>query len=294
VTAQVRAAVCAEAPRLEVTNALLGDPVPGVRKALTVSYRADYVMHEATAIEKSTLHLDHPDYQARLISWCLPCHKRHADLFTTLPLVIAAANASPPVEIVIVDYGDQKPLGWKVRELLGQHALRHENGCMVVVNRTYPYFHMAHARNVSIRSATGEVVVIASADIIPAVGLFAELRRRFARSGSRLLRPSNGTYEGVIACYRDELVAAGGFDERIEFYGPEDKELSDRLDRRHVTQSEYPSSMLAIIPTPEDVKVSHYRETRSKQSMHKHGMVAWRDNEARGVLVANEGQSWGQ
>ena len=46
----------------------------------------------------------------RVISLCIPAHARTYDLKKTLPHLIAAVNASPPVEIVILDYNSPDDL----------------------------------------------------------------------------------------------------------------------------------------------------------------------------------------
>src|SRR5262245_58509676 len=78
------------------------------------------------------------------ISYTLPCHRREADLFTVLPSIIAAANASPPVEIVIVDYGNPEVLAPRVWPWLRECR---EGVSLVVPRIERDFFHMAHARN---------------------------------------------------------------------------------------------------------------------------------------------------
>ena len=45
-----------------------------------------------------------------LISLCLPCHNRTHDLKRVMPYLLGAANFSPPVEIVVIDYNSQDDL----------------------------------------------------------------------------------------------------------------------------------------------------------------------------------------
>lgn len=233
------------------------------------------------------------------LSYTLPCHRRDADLVQALPSVIQAANTVGGVEILIVDYGDQPPLAPLVRDVLAQHPLApakpHQaaNVLHIHVDRSRPHFHMAHARNVGIQQARGTFVMIASADFLPEKDLFLSLDAILAVGRATWLIP-DPDLKGAIVCRRDELLAAGGFDERLEFYGPEDKELEARLRRRGAPRGTYPSSLLRVIPTPDAVKVRGYREPLSKRDMSRRGRVILWENNAAGVTVANQGLTWGQ
>lgn len=223
---------------------------------------------------------------ASTISYTLPCHKRWDDLQVALPTVIAAASASPPVEIVVVDYGNPGGLYTQVSGLV--HDLRSSGGGVNVRvhHVAREFFHMSHARNCGIRAATGDVVVAFLADQLLRPGFFEHVRAT--------MRP--GIYMKWIETFvfnRDEILAAGGFDERMEFYGPEGKELADRLDRRGLSQHRIPDRLVSQIPTPNGKKLQHYRERLSKRRMHEMGMAIWRENQTSGLMVANEGHEWG-
>jgi hypothetical protein len=101
-------------------------------------------------------------------------------------------------------------------------------------------------------------------------------------------------YQGTLVCAKDELIAAGGYDERMEFYGPEDKELEARLRRRGTPSSEYDSRVLSVIPTPDVKKTSGYRIAISKRAMHLDGKRILEQNAQLAALTVNEAQPWGQ
>jgi hypothetical protein len=221
------------------------------------------------------------------ITWTIPCHRRVKDLASTLPQVIAAANAHPPVEIVLLDYANPEPLPRWEQVMIGSSTLR------VVTYRGRDHYHSAHARNLTIRAATGDVVVIASSDIEPRFEFFPLIRQRMAETEAVWLRP-DVQFVGVIACQRQALLEAGGFDERIEFYGSEDKELAERLARRGLACASYDaSSVLAMLRTTNQEKIRNYRLPMSKIDMMRHGSAILKENRTRGLLVANEGKDWG-
>ncbi len=224
-----------------------------------------------------------------LISLCIPCHARTSDLKRVMPFLLVAANYSPPVEIVVVDYTSPDDL----REFMGKVMNSYLERGNIIVYRHYgkrDYYHMAHARNLSVMAASGEYIVISSADIILAENFFAKIRSILEETGADWLQPRR--YQGVIVCKRSEFIAAGGYDERFEYYGPEDRDLALRLERRGLKKGRYPSNLLTVLYTPREEKARNYRIRslwRMKDEMHK----IFKENIANGVLVANEGVEWG-
>ena len=224
------------------------------------------------------------------LSYCVPAHRRTASLTLTLPSVIAAANASPPVELVIVDYASQDGLLNLLASV--RPTLHVPNRWQIVSYRGRPHYHMAHARNLSIRQASGTYLVLSCAECRLEPVFFAGLRTRVAETGATWLLPTGNRWQGVVVCRREELVAAGGYDERVEFYGPEDKELNARLERRAGPAAFYPHQWLVDLPHRN--KTAHYRLPLSKREMHHEGRSYLLDAAARHALVANEGIAWGQ
>ena len=220
----------------------------------------------------------------RLVSYTLPCHKREADLRATLPSVIVAANAAPPVEIVIVDYGHPGTLV----KLVWEHLTYCDEGVALRSIRVErEHFHMAHARNVGIREARGEYVVAFLADQIISETFFGAVRRGLAEP-KRLLK-----WQETFAARRTDWLALGGIDQRFEFYGPEGKELTDRFERAGFTVAPFEGCDISQIRTSNVEKVRNYRLPMTKMEMHLLGMEVWKDNQARGVTVANQGVEWG-
>jgi GT2 family glycosyltransferase len=224
-----------------------------------------------------------------LISYTIPCHKREADLVRVLPAVVRAAYMSPPVEIVLVDYAN----GLSGLPLPSVPFL--ESGNVLTITRYdgREHYHMAHARNLSIKAATGDYVVISSADIRPNSEFFAVVRERLIETGADWLVPDL-CYVGVIVCRRQALIDAGGYDERFEFYGSEDKDLNLRLRRRGLVSAPYRAcDHLTMFRTTNWDKVKNYRLPITKTEMMQRGSAILRENTAAGILVANEGQEWG-
>ena len=224
-----------------------------------------------------------------LISLCLPCHNRTHDLKLVMPYLIGTANFSPPVEIVVINYSSQDDLHAYMTRIL-ETPLAEGNSIVYERYIGRDHYHMAHARNLSVLASSGDYFVITSADIY--------FEPHFIRAARNMLELYDYTwlyderYCGVIICRREEFIAAGGYDERFEFYGPEDRDLDARLRRRGARFGVLPPGLVHVISTPNEEKIRHYRLPLSKREMHLDGMRVLMENNANGVLVANP-EGWG-
>lgn len=216
---------------------------------------------------------------ATLISHTMPCHKREADLARALPSVLQAAAGAGPVEVLVVEYGN-------VPSLVLDNYWVPDDAVLTMQSVYADHFHMAHARNVGIRAANGEIVCAFVCDQVVAPNFF-EAVRRMIQPGVFL------SWQETYVAYREDLLDAGGFDERFEFYGPEGKELAERLRRLGLREARLPKDLVYQIPTSYRDKVRHYRLKLTRREMHHVGMSVWRENAAAGLLVANEGRPWG-
>jgi len=108
-----------------------------------------------------------------------------------------------------------------------------------------------------------------------------------------VLRSQTTGYVGIFTTRRDLLYAAGGLDERFEFYGREDKDLLLRLLRRGAVQDTYDlDSMLDMIRTSWKRKLENYRLLLTREEAHARAKVIYDENIRNNVLVANEGIKW--
>lgn len=223
-----------------------------------------------------------------LISYCIPCKNRTYDLKESLPTVFASAALSPPIEVVILNYGSTDDLDDYVKSLVPPEGV-------TLTYKVYdknPFFHMAHARNLVLLAASGEYIINAQADLLMTPRYFSEIRRLLTETGAVWMRPPERS--GVLVVKKQEFIDSGGVDERFEFYGPEDKDLANRLKRRGGKFSPYPASLFGIIFTPDREKIKNYRLQISKRQMHLRQVGFLRENDANNQLVANEGIEWGK
>lgn len=225
-----------------------------------------------------------------LISICIPVHGRTHDLKQVMPHHFEIAAASPPVEISILDYNSPDDLR-EYMESLKHDPLAQRAHITYLRYTMRDYYHMAHARNMSVKLASGEYIIISSADLWFDNGFIPEIRERIAEG---CVWMGAKRYCGVLAIRRDEFIAAGGFDERFEFYGPEDRDLLLRMQRRGAKFGALAYDHIHDIPTPNSEKVKNYRLKIGKRGMADAMHPILYDNIEKGVLVANKGREWGQ
>ena len=225
-----------------------------------------------------------------LISLCIPCGNRLPDLRQAMPHIVRAANASPPVQIAVLDYNssdglDQLIEHTPVTPLANGNVLT----CSKYIGRSH--FHKAHAFNLAMLAGIGEYCVLMPADGCPAMGYVQALRQLIAEG---CVWMCSAELCGIVCCRRQEFIAAGGYDERFEFYGPEDRDLHLRLQRRGGKFCLVPPGLLCVIPTPDNDKVRNYRLLLSKREMSRRMRPILDENTAAGTLTANAGQEWGR
>jgi GT2 family glycosyltransferase len=190
---------------------------------------------------------------------------------------------SPPGEVSVVDYNSTDGLGEYIESL---------DAPELVYNRYEgrEHYHIAHAYNLAVLASTGDYVAIMGADAVLAPNYVHELRK-LIDSGCIWMRGKH--YKGILCCQREEFVAAGGYDERFELYGAEDRDLEARLRRRGGKFGLVPDGLVSVIRTSNKDKVKNYRLNLSKREMSRRNHKILDENNANGVLVANESKEWG-
>lgn len=216
-----------------------------------------------------------------MVSFCIPVHNRTYDLKKTMPYLIEGANGNPPVEIVILDYNSPDDLNEYIKDYPQVTYYKYTGR---------NYYHMAHARNLSVKKSSGNIIAIMSADIYPSKD-FVPTIRKMIHDCTWLY---DERYKGAIVIHRQEFIDAGGYDERFEFYGPEDRDLEARLKRRGKQSKILPPGLLHVIPTPDEIKVKNYRLKLSKKEMSQQMRPIYEENIRNNVLVANQNCHWGE
>jgi glycosyltransferase involved in cell wall biosynthesis len=226
-----------------------------------------------------------------LISFAIPCHNRLHDLRRAMPYMLEAANASPPVEIFVLDYASTDGLYDYLKELLEFTDIAENNQLSFKHYEGRTYFHRAHAFNLAVLNSGGEYFCLLGADAIPAKGYVLAVRK-LINDGCIWGHASNAC--GIIFCKRDEFIDAGGYDERFEFYGGEDRELEARLQRRGGKFGFVQRGLMRVIQTSNEDKIKNHRLQLSKHEMIKRTHVILDENNADEIMVANINKEWGK
>jgi hypothetical protein len=216
---------------------------------------------------------------------------RTHDLKRIMPHLIEAANNSPPVEIAILDYNSPDGLGEYIDWVRSMSNLDQENILTYNKYTGRDYYHLAHGYNLAALLSCGEYISIMGADAVLSPGYYVEARK-LIEDGCVWMRGKR--YKGIMLCRRDEFVAAGGYDERFEFYGGEDKDLEYRLMRRGKKFGLMPNGLVYTLRTGNAAKLKNYRLPMTKREMMERGSRIRAENNRNGVLVANEGVEWGK
>lgn len=225
-----------------------------------------------------------------IISVCIPCKNRTHNLTEIMPPLLEATKFSPPIEIMILDYNSEDDLADYVKKLKNKN-LGKGNFVSYAKYTGRETYHMAHAYNLTVRCAVGKVVIILGTDILVSRDYLRFIREAFENEGVVWACPSR--LKGIIACTKQEFNDTGGYDERFEFYGPEDREIDLRLRRREGKFKKVPDQMLSEIVTTKKDKYANYRKishTKRKRLMRS----IFKENRENNVLVVNEKTGWGR
>lgn len=227
-----------------------------------------------------------------IISFCIPCMNRTADLKKAMPHVIKAANASPPVEIMVLNYDSRDDLQEYIKLVMETKPMVEGNILSYTKYTGQGYYHIAHAWNLAVKASIGEYVVIMGADAMPVENFLVVIRDLLAKHNYTWMHGKK--LRGITVCKKKEFIDAGGYDERFEFYGGEDKDLSSRLHRRKASFGKIPPDLLSVVKTPNSEKLKNYRSNMTKVEMMLHNKAIRNENSKNEVLVANKGKKWGQ
>lgn len=213
-----------------------------------------------------------------LITICIPCKNRTYDLKNIIPKILAVIDEK--VEILVLNYGSTDDLDEYIKTVPVSYIKYMDN----------PFFHMAHSRNILGRQASGKYILTFCADVDFKKGFIEEIRKKLSEYDC--VRISGHSYPGIIVVKKEDFIKVGGYDERFEFYGGEDKELIERLLRNGLNFGYISQEYLSIIPTSKSTKIKHYR-IKSWHKMKEYKTKIWAENTVNNLMTANVGKDWG-
>ena len=231
------------------------------------------------------------------ISYCIPCMNRTHHLKKVMPSIIEAANYSPPVEILVLDYNSTDDIDEYMASLRSVQ-LAEGNDITYLKYSKNKYYHMAHARNMVSLAARGKYLVETCVEVYLGKHFFSNIREEINRSKYKWLRfyskKPSGIYAGIIVIEKEEFIEAGGYDERFELYGPEDRELNSRLERRGIKSRTINSTYLHPYTSSDEEKTKNYRLKLTKRQMVEKMIPYYEESVKNKALEVNRGVKWGQ
>jgi hypothetical protein len=198
------------------------------------------------------------------IVFCTTCKGRVQHLEQTLPRNLADQEGYRNCKFVVLDYGSQDGL---LDYLKTNHSEAIRLGRVVVysVNQTGP-FHMAHAKNMAHRCG-----ILEGADILVNLDADNFTEHGFAHYLSSILaKPNTFAWakmipsvlprgiSGRIAVSRHAFLNAGGYDEKYDTHGPDDKDFNERLRRLGYTGVEIDPGFLRAVNHNDRMRFREY------------------------------------
>ncbi|HTM94940.1 MAG TPA: glycosyltransferase family A protein [Croceibacterium sp.] len=177
---------------------------------------------------------------APTIAFVTTCRGRLHHLKQTLPAMAAQA----PDELIVVDYGCPDGTGdWVETNFPAAKVVR--------ASQPDGGFNVSRARNLGAAEAASDWLFFIDADVTCQPGLGEWLRG--ALEAGKFYRPVPGEGPpahqvfGSFACAAADFARAEGFDEVIEGWGYEDRDMYQRLGHGGVAEAHYPSGLVTAI-----------------------------------------------
>lgn len=162
------------------------------------------------------------------ISFCTTCRNRLSDLKQTLPRNIEANDDYPNLEFVILDYNSTDGLSEWIKKEMSSYL---SSGRISYFRTTEPdEFHMAHAKNMALKLASGDILCNIDADNFAGLGFAKYVNDMFtANDGIFLACNTSQSLFGKNCVLRKDFLKVTGYDESMKGYGNEDLDFYKRL-----------------------------------------------------------------
>ncbi|MES2632538.1 MAG: galactosyltransferase-related protein [Pseudomonadota bacterium] len=184
-----------------------------------------------------------------MLSFITVCRSRLHHLKLSLPKMVAQPGAS----VFVVDYGCPDGTGDWVRANFPQVT--------VVAPQDAHKFELARARNLGAAAAIaagGEWLCFIDADTLIAPDYTSTVMPFLERGG--FYRPKSGIGDsvGMCICHRDDFKKVGGYDEVLQGWGMEDRDLYTRFLIDGLARRRFPGHAFEMIRHSVDLRVQHY------------------------------------
>lgn len=174
------------------------------------------------------------------------CKGRLAALKQSLPRMVS----QPHAEVIVVDYDCPQGSGaWVAAEYPATRVVRVDDA---------PLFNIARARNRGAREARGDWLFFVDADILLDARFIEQARPRLRAGAFYSLVNARPDTVGTVMCRREDFLAVEGYDEVLQDWGPEDRDLYLRLALRGCAHETLPDEWAGVIEHDDNARVCYY------------------------------------
>lgn len=185
------------------------------------------------------------------------CKGRLGHLQQTLP----AMAGQPGVEVVVVDYDcPEGTADWVKRHYPTVNTIRVENR---------PTFNASEGRNLGAAAANGHWFCFMDADVIPDPGFSAHVAEKLEAGRFYTVSPFVLEMYGTCIVPREAYRRVGGYDEVIEPWSYEDKDMYVRLKEIGLVEDHYPAALLTAIEHDDAARVQFVRSDNRWDTMRR-------------------------
>lgn len=203
------------------------------------------------------------------IAFCITCKGRAQHIKQTLPKNLADNAGYRNAVFVLVDYGSPDDLA---PYLLANHKADMDSGRLVVYQLSHSgQFRMAHAKNLAHRLG-----ILEGADILVNLDADNYTGTDFAQYLAGAMADPNRFMwacmipgvlargiSGRIVCTKHQFLAVGGYDERFEMWGRDDKDFNERLRRLGFEAREIDVRYLNAVRHTDKMRFKEYPEAEA-------------------------------
>lgn len=171
------------------------------------------------------------------------CKGRLAHLQQTLPAMVG----QPGAEVVVVDYD--------CPEGTADWVKRHYPAVRTVEVEHRPTFNISHARNLGAAATSREWLCFMDADIRPGPGFSAQVAQKLEAGHFHTVTPFVPDLYGTCIMPREAYLRVGGYDEAMEPWSYEDKDMYVRLKEMGMVEDHYPAALVTAIAHDDAARV---------------------------------------
>jgi glycosyltransferase involved in cell wall biosynthesis len=217
-----------------------------------------------------------------MISYCTACKNRLHHLKITLPKTLE--NISKDDEVIILDYDSTDKLSeWIVpyKDRISYFKL----------NEGPQTWKMGRAKNIAHRLASGKILCNIDADNWVCKGFSEYLQKLKSGHVARAPQNNNGGGRGRVAMYSFDFNRLGGYDERMQVWGYDVTDITDRARSIEFEIDTIPDELIKYIDHGDGDR--YLGEFKSKMESAMFNMRIGKDTLRRGICNPN-GLHWGE